>query len=202
MTPSPSSLDSIVEALWQQQETPPETTQAALAQLSDTMLRCVGGFAAGQVVETQRLLDDTLVQVLLSMKTMNMNPDLALERSLARQESATQPPRRKFHLYRDRLEVHVGDQLRGGWPLYSQADVDAVVALARTFECDIHHHDAEQLDLFVPSADSTSTEPPLAPLERQPASRNRFRYGLGDPEAPPKLRLVSGGGQAQPAPSA
>ncbi len=185
------NLEEAQKKLWIHQSNAPETTQEALARVSQTMIDCIGAFQNDELVAAQTDLEETLAQILIAMKTLNINPSRALERSIERiaHENAQH---RVFHIYSNRVEIQVGPDIRGGWPLYSHEDYEAVVALARTFGCEVIHHEAQQLDLFKPAASSTSRTNPTV-RNRVP---NYYATPLKNTTLPqkhvhPQLTLVS-----------
>ncbi len=154
-------LEDAQKKLWLHQGDPPKTTQEALARVSQMMIDCIGAFQDEQLLTAQSYLEDTLAQVLIAMKTLNISPSRALERSVDRLVAETKQ-QRVFHIYSDRVEIQVGSDIRGGWPLYSHDDYEAVVALARTFSCQVIHHETQQLELFTrPNSPVPRTEPTI-----------------------------------------
>jgi hypothetical protein len=129
------------------QQTAPATSHEALGRLHETVRLLLQVFEDKQLLRTQSLLEDTLVQALTAMQTLNMNPDSALARGLARLRGGDEP-RRAFHIFSDRVEIRVHGESRGQWSLYSQGDYEGALKLARDLDCDIIHEDACQLGLF------------------------------------------------------
>ncbi len=150
----PMTLEEAQQTLWIHQQDTPKTTQEALARASQAMIECIGAFQNDELIMVQTRLEDTLVQILMVMKTLNVSPDCALERAITRGVQTTVQQQRAFHIYGDRVDIQVGGELRGGWPLYTHEDYEAVVALARTFGCEVTHHDSQQLALFKATSSS------------------------------------------------
>lgn len=146
--PAPSALQQAQQLAWLHQQPAPATTRQALARLHETIRQCLELFDAQQLVGAQSLLEDSLLHSLVAMKRLNLDPDLALERALARlQAGAT---RKAFHIFGNRVEIRVGQDVRGSWPLYAEADYEAALQLARELGCDVVHEEASQLGLFAP----------------------------------------------------
>lgn len=173
-------LEEAQQNLWIHQQDVPKTTQESLARVSQVLLNCINAFQGDRLIEAQTALEDTLAQVLIALKSMNVQADRAVERCIKRMEKEDSDGR-IFHIYKDRVEIQVGLETRGGWPLFSNEDYEAALALARTFGCDVVYHEAQQLDLF---------KNHHAPLRTEPTDRHRRRR-LFTSRLRPRLTLIS-----------
>ncbi len=138
-------LNQAQQSAWLQQPTPPETSREALGRLKEGIRLCLGAFEEGKVLLSQQQLENILADVLVAMHTFNLQAGPAFERALARRR---QDRRRAFHVYADRVEIRVGPELRGTWPLTSQQEYEAALQLALELGCDVVHEEALQLPLF------------------------------------------------------
>ena len=149
--PSPSlslmNLAAAQDVAWMRQDPVPATSREALGRLLETAHLMMDAFGRGQLIGTQSLLEDTLIQTLVAMRSLDVNPDQALQRGLSRLQSGTST-HRAFHIYADRVELRALGEVRGGWPLYVQSDYDGALALARDLGCDVIHEETWQLGLF------------------------------------------------------
>jgi hypothetical protein len=142
----PFTLTQAQHQAWLRQNPVPATSREALGRLLETTRQCVEAFEADQLVTAQNTLEDVLIQTLIAMRTLSMQPDQALHRALERMQEDW--GKRAFHIFTDRVEIRVQGELRGEWPLYSQHDYDQALNLARELGCDIIHEEACQLGLF------------------------------------------------------
>ncbi len=139
-------LDEALNMIWAQQVVRPQTSKEALGRLSESIRYCLEAFEQDQLVHTQVLLEDTLPQILIAMKTLGIEPSAALRRAMSRMSQ--QSNQRAFHIYPDRVEIWAEGECRGNWPLYSDEDYRNVTRLARELGCEIIHSDSRQLGLF------------------------------------------------------
>lgn len=144
---SPTDLASAQALAWMRQDPAPSTSREALGRLLETVRLSAAALERGQLIGAQSLLEDVFIQILIAMRSLDVNPDQALQRGLARLQGGA-GSQRAFHIYADRVEIRAHGEVRGGWPLYVQSDYDAALALARELGCDIIHEDACQLGLF------------------------------------------------------
>lgn len=166
---------------------PPETAQQALACVSQTLVEAIRAFEADHLPQTQVCLEETFARLLIAMKRLDINAEMAMERVLLRFAQAASQPRR-FLFFGDRVEIRVGDEVRGGWPIFGQQDYEAAVALARTFGCDVAHADSRQLSLFAAQEEFPALAP-TATRRRLPVLRRRATSSCGEK---PSLRLIRG----------
>lgn len=155
------NLHALQQALWRSlPDSPPPTIQHALAGVSQTLVEGIQAFQHDDLPAAQTRIEETLARLLVAMQCLEIDADRAMERVLLRFAQSAAHPRR-FVFYGDRLEIRVGDDVRGGWPLYGPDDYESALALARTFGCDITHADSRQLSLFSPhaGADLAQTAP-------------------------------------------
>jgi hypothetical protein len=147
--PSPIDLTSAQALAWMRQDSAPATSREALGRLLETVQLGVAAFDRGRLLGAQALLEEALIRILIAMRSLDINPDQALQRGLARLQGDG-GSRRAFHIYADRVEIRAQGDVRGGWPLYAQSDYDAALTLARDLGCDVIHEEACQLGLFTP----------------------------------------------------
>ena len=140
------SLNQAQHLAWLRQNPAPATSREALGRLLETTRQCLEAFDGEQLVTAQSTLEDVLVQTLVAMRTLNIQPNHGLHRALDRLQEAG--GKRAFHIFTDRVEIRVQSDIRGEWPLYSQNDYDQALNLARELGCDVIHEEACQLGLF------------------------------------------------------
>jgi len=131
---------------WLRQDPAPATSREALGRLVETARLCMEAFDEDQLITAQNTLEDVMIQTLISMKSLSIQPDQALQRALERMQDTQ--GKRAFYIFTDRVEIRVQGEIRGEWPLYSQHDYQQALNLARELGCDVIHEEACQLGLF------------------------------------------------------
>lgn len=163
----------------------PRTMEEALAQLSQTLLTSIDAFQGNHLVTAQEKLEDTLLRALSALQAFGIDAKAGLTRSIERVAQQKKAPR-VFKLYNDFVEIYVGQELRGGWRLQCQADQDAAIALAQTFDASVEWPDSKQLNLFDLSSLSQKAE------KRQPVPRSRQGEFLGRTSGRrPRLQVIA-----------
>jgi hypothetical protein len=145
-TKLPLTLTHAQHLAWLHQQPTPATSREALGRFQETVRQCQKAFEDDRLLSTQSLLEDSLVQLLIAMKSFDLQPDQALHRALERLQDGS--GKRAFHIFSERVEIRVGAEVRGEWPLYSQNDYQSALSLAHELGCNVIHEDACQLELF------------------------------------------------------
>jgi hypothetical protein len=143
---APVTLTQAQHMAWLRQNPAPETSREALGRLMETTRLCMEAFDGDQLLSAQNGLEDVLIQTLIAMKSLSIQPDQALQRALSRLDENS--GKRAFYIFEDRVELRVQGEIRGEWPLYSQQDYQMALSLARELNCDVIHEEACQLGLF------------------------------------------------------
>lgn len=139
-------LEEAQAMAWAQQPAPPNTSREALARLAETVQRGLEAFDGDRLLQAQSLLEDSLSQVLVALKSLGIEAEPGLKRALAR--LLVQPGQRAFHVFEDRVEIWADGECRGTWPLYTEEDYRNVSKLALELGCPLIHQEARQLELF------------------------------------------------------
>ena len=159
MTASASSLLSLLEAqeqAWAHATQPPETLEAALETLQQSAQQALQAYQANRWVEAQEGLEQSLIELLLALKKWDLNAEASFFRAVSRQAQQERAAR-VFKVFQDRVELWVGEDYRGGWPLLSDEDYKACCRLAEEMGCELQTQDPHtQLDLFSQSSHPTS----------------------------------------------
>ena len=100
----------------------------------------------GHVLACQTALEEALALNLMALSRFQVNPDNALQRVLARWQKPQD--KKRFRLYSDFVEIWVGTEYRGGWPLQTAEDRQQVTQLAAELQCEIEQAETRQLSLL------------------------------------------------------
>lgn len=114
---------------------------ATIAQALETVLASAEKaktlFEQQQTVAAQSALENALLEVILASRQMQLQLPQALNRALLRRNTPANLGKRIMKVFRDRVELWVGNQHQGGWPLFSQDDLEAAHQIARDLDCEV-----------------------------------------------------------------
>lgn len=158
------------QALWFAQPKHPDTIFEAIEQLAKLSEQAQAAYQQENLLKTQQAVEGLLAQTLITMKCMEVVPAAAIERVLKRyQTDRNDNP--TLHVYPDQAVLKMGSDIRGRFPLYTEADYEHVKEIAQTFGCTLQHHDSEQLSLLSGKTPKPSGKQNAQP-QRSSASAN------------------------------
>jgi hypothetical protein len=135
---------------WQQQLKPlkPLQTDAhAMDLLVTQLMQAQATLNTPQNLVAQSALEEVLALTLLLLDRLQVNAEHALNRVATRWK--TQPTdKKRFRVYPDFVEVWVGHEYRGGWPLTGDEDLNRLEHLAAELDCQLEYSHTRQLSLL------------------------------------------------------
>jgi hypothetical protein len=120
------------------------TALESLKRLSAQVQTTLHALEADQWLSAQQTLEDCLPLLLSAFDRLGLDPDRAFARSVARYSQAE----KAFYLYPDRVEIRVGNELKGGWELANPEEWWSARAMAAELNCPVFILEGRQLDLF------------------------------------------------------
>ncbi|MEI8389620.1 MAG: hypothetical protein WCG23_07005 [bacterium] len=138
-------LKEATELIWQNRKYKTTSETEAVSHLNEEVAESLKALLKGNREKAQNELEDALSCLLIAFKVLNISPDEAVNRQIARM---TGLPVRTMHVFTDRVEIRVGEQVRGGWSIWSIDDIKEAERMAREFKCEIIMEDgSKQLNL-------------------------------------------------------
>jgi hypothetical protein len=124
------------------------TGRASLSQAIHSLQEALGHLENDQFVQAQMGLEAALLDMLLAMQLLGINPEAALQRAVSRLETASRQDERVLIVYPDRVELRSEGECRGTWPVFSDDEVCHYIDMAYELGCRVVHADARQTGLF------------------------------------------------------
>ena len=138
-------LKEAIELIWENRKYKTTSENEAVSHLNEEVAESLKALLKGDKEKAQNELEDALSCLLIAFKVLNISPDDAINRQISRM---TNQPVRTMHVFADRVEIRVGEQVRGGWSIWSSDDLKEAERMAREFKCEIIMEDGiKQLDL-------------------------------------------------------
>jgi len=138
-------LKEAIELIWENRKYKTTSENEAVSHLNEEVAESLKALLKGDKEKAQNELEDALSCLLIAFKVLNISPDDAINRQISRM---TNQPVRTMHVFADRVEIRVGEQVRGGWSIWSADDLKEAERMAREFKCEIIMEDGiKQLDL-------------------------------------------------------
>lgn len=138
-------LQEAIELIWENRKYTTTSENEAVSHLNEEVAESLKALLRGDKEKAQNELEDALSCLLIAFKVLNINPDEAINRQITRM---TNKPIRTMHVFADRVEIRVGEQVKGGWSIWSSDDLHEAEKMAREFKCELIFEDgSKQLDL-------------------------------------------------------
>jgi len=140
-------INKAIELIWENRKYKTTSETEAVSHLNEEVAESLKALLKGDKEKAQNELEDALSCLLIAFKVLNIDPDEAINRQITRM---TNQSVRTMHVFSDRIEIRVGEQVRGGWSIWSSDDLKEAERMAREFECEIIMEDgSKQLDLGI-----------------------------------------------------
>jgi hypothetical protein len=111
----------------------------AIKALNEDVTEVLIAWLRGNQTRSREELTEAFPRLLVAMRMLGLDP-VALLRQKAQQVTQRQ---RVMCVIGNRVEVRVGEELRGSWTIWSEEDLKEVHRLAEEFDCQLVHLDEE-----------------------------------------------------------
>jgi NTP pyrophosphatase (non-canonical NTP hydrolase) len=138
-------LNEAINLIWENRKYKTTSVTEAVSHLNEEVAESLNALLRDDREKAQNELEDALSCLFIAFKVLNIDPNEAINRQITRM---TSQPVRTMHVFADRVEIRVGEQVRGGWSIWSADDLKEVERMAREFKCEIVFEDgSKQLSL-------------------------------------------------------
>lgn len=127
-------LKDAVELIWENRKYDTNSEAEALSHLNEEVAECLKALSRGDKVRAQAELEDALSCLFIAMKVLKIDPDEVIYRQIDRMKNQTN---RTMHIFSNRVEIRVGDEIKGGWAIWSPDEIKEAQKMASEFQCQI-----------------------------------------------------------------
>jgi phosphoribosyl-ATP pyrophosphohydrolase len=127
-------LKEAIEMIWQNRKYDTSSETEAVSHLNEEVAESLKALLRGDKERAQAELEDAMSCLFIAMKVLNINPEEVVFRQIDRMKNQ---PVRTMHIYSNRVEIKVGDEIKGGWAIWSADDLKEAQKMAREFKCKI-----------------------------------------------------------------
>ena len=141
-------FDNAIKLIWENRKYRTTSENEAVSHLNEEVAESLKSMLRGDKETAQAELEDALSCLLIAFKVLNINPEEAVFRQINKMKESS---RRIMHIYSDRVEIRVDNEVRGGWSIWSIDDMKEAEKMAKEFNCEIEKEDkSHQLTLEIP----------------------------------------------------
>lgn len=127
-------IKDAMELIWENRKYRTDDPKKAISHLNEEVAESMKALIKGDEDRAKRELEDALSCIFIALKVMNVD----IEESINNQIKQMKIRNRKVMLFRkDKVEIYVDDNLKGGWFIWSEEDLKEAEKLAKEFGCEI-----------------------------------------------------------------
>ncbi len=127
-------LKEAIKLIWQNRKYDTSSEAEALSHLNEEVAESLKALSRGDRQKAQLELEDALSCLFIAFKALNIDPDEAIKRQVDRMKNQ---PGRTMHIFSNKVEIRVGEEVRGGWAIWSPDDLKDAKKMAEEFMCKI-----------------------------------------------------------------
>lgn len=136
-------LKEAIELIWENRKYDTNSETEAISHLNEEVAESLKALLKGDRETAQNELEDALSCMFIALKVLKVNPEEVVWRQINRMKNQ---PTRTMHIFSNRVEIRVGDEVRGGWAVFSADDLKEAQKMAREFKCKIINEEESLLD--------------------------------------------------------
>lgn len=127
-------LVEAIELIWKNRKYDTHSETEAISHLNEEVAECLKALSRGDKERAQAELEDALSCLFIAIKVLNINPEDVIYRQIDRMKNQTN---RTMHIFANRVEIRVGDEVKGGWAIFSHDELKEAQKMAREFQCNV-----------------------------------------------------------------
>lgn len=131
-------IKEAIELIWNNKKYESQSVIEVLSHLNEEVAESLKALLKNNEQKAQDELEDALSCMLIAIKILNINPEDAIKRQIDRMQSSVE---KTMHIFSDRVEIRVANQIKGGWTLWSTEDLVEAFKVAQEFKCKVIHED-------------------------------------------------------------
>jgi len=127
-------LNEAMQLVWNNKRYTPKDIKQAISHLNEEVAEGLKYYLKGDEERAKQELEDALSCLLIVYKTMNIDIEAALNRQIEKMKSKSE---KTMIIRKDRVDLYVNGELKGGWSIWHQDDVSEARKIAFELGCEI-----------------------------------------------------------------
>lgn len=137
------NIKEAIELAWESKKGDNKPESDILANINRNVSSSLDAILKGDTLKAKTSLEDSFYDMLIAFKLLDIDIDKSLNKLKINNISDLE---RSMHIYSDRVEIHVGDNVKGGWALWSTEDLIEAFKVAQEFNCKVIMQDIGLLE--------------------------------------------------------
>lgn len=127
-------IKEAINKIWENKRYESNSPTEVLSHLNEEVAESLKAMLRGDKIRAQEELEDALSCLLIALRLFEIDPDEAIDRQVDRMNHYVE---KTMHIYSDRVEIRVGNKLKGGWAIWSAEDLAEAFKVAQEFDCKV-----------------------------------------------------------------
>lgn len=128
-------LKDAIEQIWKNRKYDTTSEIEILSHLNEEVAESLKALLKKDRKKALRELEDAVSCLFIAMKVFDINPEEVIPRQIERMKKSED---KIMYIYNDRVEIKVGDEIKGGWNIWSREDLEDAQKTAKEFGCKIN----------------------------------------------------------------
>lgn len=125
-------LKEALNLIWENRKYDSNSVVEAVSHLNEEVAETLKALSKDDIAKAQRELEDAFSCMFIAMKVLNIDPDEVIYRQIERMQRVQD---KTMHIFKDRVEIRVGEDVKGGWNIWGEEDIADAQNTAKEFGC-------------------------------------------------------------------
>jgi len=136
-------IKDAVNLIWENRKYDTNSESEAISHLNEEVAESLKALSRGNREKAQAELEDALSCLFIALKVLNVDVEEVIWRQINRMKNE---PTRTMHIFSNRVEIRVGNEVKGGWAVWSEEDLREAEKTAQEFNCTIIREEESNFD--------------------------------------------------------
>lgn len=127
-------LKEAINKIWENKKYETKSPTRVLSHLNEEVAESLKALIKGDETRAKAELEDAFSCLLIAMRMFDVDPDQAIERQVIRMNDDIL---KTMHIFSNRVEIWLGDEVKGGWNIWSAEDLAEAFKVAQEFNCKV-----------------------------------------------------------------
>ena len=127
-------IKDAIQEIWNNKRYESNSITEVLSHLNEEVAESLKAMLKGDKLKAQAELEDAFSCMLIAMHVLEIDPDEAIKRQIDRMGDHEE---KTMHIFSDRVEIKVGNKVKGGWVIWSAEDLADAFQVAQEFNCKV-----------------------------------------------------------------
>lgn len=136
-------IKEAVNIIWQNRRYESASVTEVLSHLNEEVAESLKAMLKNDRLKAQHELEDALSCLFIAFHMLGIDPEEAVKRQIDRMNIS---PEKTMYIFPDRVEIRVGNNVKGGWAIWSAEDLAEALKVAQEFNCKVIKEDFFETD--------------------------------------------------------